>query len=78
MDLGQLYQLRLANDSPVDGGFSYAGLGSNNFVDAWVNFGVTSGMLTHHWRDQLDRYSDMGRSEANRILMDALQGTDRN
>ena len=72
IDLGQLHRLRLENDTPVSGGFSYAAVGSNQWVNTWIDLGVREGLLSHSWRDELDRCMDMGRGEANRILLDAL------
>ena len=73
VDLAQLHRLRLDNDTPIQGGFSYAAVGSNQFVDTWVDFGVREGLLSHQWRDDLDYYMELGRGEANKILLDFLQ-----
>ena len=67
IDLGQLYDLRLA-DFPA-----YAVLGSHQLTDQWIDHGVEQGLLPHDWRDEIDLALTMDRSDANRLLLGLLQ-----
>ena len=69
--LAQLWNLRCSVDSPAHG-YAYSTIGGDSHIDEWVNFGIAEGILTHEYRDKLDRFMNMSRSDANQWLMNHL------
>ena len=78
--LSQLWRLRCSRDRP-NIGYAYSTIGADDHVDdhvdAWVDFGVDEGLLSHEYRDKLDRYMQMNRGEANNWLMQKLANFER-
>ena len=75
--LSQLWDLRCSRDSAANG-YAYSTIGRDQHIDAWVDFGIEEGLLSHDHRDKLDRFMNMGRGEANHWLMEKLDENARN
>ena len=72
ISLKTLQKVRTDADHKAATGYEYANIGNNNFVDAWINYGVKEGLLTGFWQSDLERFARMERGPANQILMDQL------
>ena len=46
----------------------YSIIGVDETVAQWNQFGITEGLMTHAWRDELDRLMVLPRSEGNKLL----------
>ena len=66
--LAQLYELRCRNDNQGEHGYMYSVIGVDETVNFWNQYGVTEGLMTHGWRDELDRLMILPRSEGNKLL----------
>ena len=69
--LPQLWDLRCSLDA-ASNGYAYSTIGGDSHIEEWVNFGIQEGLLTHEYRDTLDRHMNMSRAKANQWLMERL------
>ena len=68
--LAQLYDLRCRNDNQGVHGYLYSVIGVDEVVSFWNTYGITEGLMSHAWRDELDRLMVLPRSEGNKLLAD--------
>ena len=70
IDLAQLYGLRCKNDRSKDDptAYQYSVIGVDETARVWNNFGVYEGLMTHPWRDELERLMDLPRGDAHKLL----------
>ena len=48
----------------------YSVIGVDETVTQWNQFGITEELMSHAWRDELDRLMVLPRSEGNKLLVD--------
>ena len=68
--LSQLYQIRSSNDRNGPNDFKYGIIGVDTTVNSWNQFGIYEGLMTHQWRDELERLMILPRGEGNKLLAD--------
>ena len=66
--LAQLYQIRSDNDRKDKNAFKYGIVGVDTTCNAWNNFGIYEGLMTHPWRDELERLMMLSRGDGNKLL----------
>ena len=76
VDLPQLWGLRCGLDVE-NNGYQYSTIGQDEHINAWVDFGIDEGLLSHAHRDDLDHWMNKGRTPANNWLMERLAESER-
>lgn len=60
----------MGNNFPDSDGYSFRNLGTEDFVDAWVEYGLHQQMYTHEWLDEIDQLLLLTRQEANEAILE--------
>ena len=66
--LSQLYKIRSENDRKGKDAFKYDIIGIDTTCRAWNTFGIQEGLMTHAWRDELERLMVLPRADGNKLL----------